>query len=127
MKEILIVVRSESYYKLKKKLLLKPNVRVLADPIKALNQVDPAKQKYIVVDSGLTKVSCFDLIDIIRSNPLNHHIKIIIATRSTDRAFLEKAYCLGTDHFIKYPINVEEIDNISNFGNDEFSLEFLYN
>lgn len=82
----------------------------------------------IILDYATSRLNGLDCLEIIRSNPKNHHIKIIFATSSFNYSFFRKAFDMGADYFIHYPINkkdIEEIVSICKLEDNFFDLEKL--
>lgn len=53
-----------------------------------------------------------EVLKIIRSNPKNHHIKIIVATANENYGLLKNAFLLGADYYIHFPINYKDLRKI---------------
>lgn len=65
--------------------------------------------KVVIVDLGLPNGTGLDLLKIIRSNPFNHQIKIIVCSRNYNLRLINKAFLLGADFYITIPLDTEQI------------------
>ena len=66
----------------------------------------------IVIDLGLKKVTGLDLIQIIRANPVNHKIKIIMCSKKYNHNLIKKCFDAGGDFYVSIPLDKNEIDFI---------------
>lgn len=72
------------------------------------------KPYVIFIDLGLTRVTGIDCLKIIRLNPFNHQIKIVVCAKKYSVNLLKKAFNMGADFFLKIPFVEEEIKYILN-------------
>lgn len=63
----------------------------------------------MVIDLGLKGVTGYDLISMIRSNPSNHHIKIIMCSKKYNHDLIKKCFNQGADFYISIPFDANEI------------------
>lgn len=84
------------------------------DAVEGLRLIKNQKPILIVIDVMTARICGMDLLKIIRSNPANHHIRIIITSKNYNYKFLREAFFIGADYYIKYPPQTEEIEQIYN-------------
>ena len=82
------------------------------DAIMGLQRIKQEKPKVVVIDLGLSKVSGLEMVNILRSNPVNHHIKIVVTCKVYNKKLAQEAYHAGADYFIKSPINQSILEKI---------------
>ncbi|HEY8395498.1 MAG TPA: response regulator [Bacilli bacterium] len=87
-------------------------VELVCDVLLALQKIKNEKYKLIVLDMGSNRICGLDLLKIIRSNPYNHHLKIIITSRNYNYKYIQECFVQGADFFIKFPFNIEDIERI---------------
>ena len=63
----------------------------------------------MVIDLGLRGVTGYDLISMVRSNPANHHIKIIMCSKKYNHSLIKKCFDIGADFYISIPFDANEI------------------
>jgi|CZCB01.1.fsa_nt_gi CheY-like chemotaxis protein len=80
--------------------------------IEGLQLIKKEKPMLLIIDVMTARISGMDLLKIIRSNPANHHLKIIFTSKNYNYKFLRDAFFLGADYYIKYPPQIEEIEKI---------------
>ena len=98
------------------------------DVIEGLQLIKNIKPILIVIDVMTARICGMDLLKIIRSNPANHHLKIIFTSKNYNYKFLRDAFLSGADYYIKYSPKVEEIEKIYNslkVLNNYFDLESI--
>jgi len=78
----------------------------------------------IVIDLGLHGITGLDLISMIRANPSNHHIKIIICSKKYNHNLIKKCFQGGADFYISIPFDANEIKFIINDIN-EYIRKFI--
>lgn len=66
----------------------------------------------VLLDLGLKRVTAFDILNIIRSNPHNRLIKIVVCSRNYNLRMIKKAFVLGADFYLPFPIDYEKLDYI---------------
>lgn len=70
--------------------------------------------RVVVIDLGIIGVSGIECLKVIRSNPFNHQIKIIVCSRQHNIRLIKQAFTLGADFYVCIPLDVEEIKFILN-------------
>src|SRR5690554_3182132 len=70
------------------------------------------KSHVVFIDLGLTKVTGIDCLKMIRSNPLNHQIKIVVCSKKYNLTLLRKSFAMGADFYIQIPFDEGEIKYI---------------
>jgi PleD family two-component response regulator len=88
------------------------SVEVICDVVMALQKIKNEKFKIVVLDMGSNRICGLDLLKIIRSNPNNHHLKIIITSRNYNYKYIQESFSQGADYFIKFPFEMKEIERI---------------
>ncbi|MCK9536965.1 MAG: response regulator [Bacilli bacterium] len=104
------------------------DIYVTDNAIEGLQLIKNTKPILIVIDVMTARICGMDLLKIIRSNPANHHLKIIFTSKNYNYKFLCEAFRLGADYYIKYPLKTEEIEKIYNsikVLNNYFDLESI--
>ncbi|MGB4180416.1 MAG: response regulator, partial [Bacilli bacterium] len=69
--------------------------------IEGLQLIKKEKPMLLIIDVMTARISGMDLLKIIRSNPANHHLKIIFTSKNYNYKFLRDAFFLGADYYIK--------------------------
>jgi len=88
------------------------DIEVVNNVIEGLRKVKEAKPSLLVIDILTARICGIDLLKIIRSNPANHHIKIIFTSKNYNYKFLREVFFLGADFYTKYPPSIEELEKI---------------
>lgn len=111
MDKIVMILRSDSNLsnKLSSGII---DIITTCDAITGLKLIKKEKPSLIVIDVMTTRIGGMDLLKIIRSNPANHHIKIIFTSKHYNYKSLRDAFYLGADYYVKYPPRVDEIEKI---------------
>lgn len=112
MDKVLMILRKDAMYKNTSFSSSKFLVEEIYDVIEALKKIKEEKPKFIVIDMATSRICGMDLIRIIRCNPANYHIKIIVTAKNFNYRFMQEIFDLGADFFIKYPIEIKDIENI---------------
>ncbi|HHU55685.1 MAG TPA: response regulator [Acholeplasmataceae bacterium] len=66
----------------------------------------------VFIDLGLTRVTGIDCLKMIRSNPLNHQIKIVVCSKKYNLNLLQKSFAMGADFYIGLPFDEGDIKTI---------------
>ncbi|MFY9422101.1 MAG: response regulator [Bacilli bacterium] len=85
---------------------------LVCDVLLALKKIKNKKYKLVILDLGSNRICGLDLLKIIRSNPNNHHLKIIITARNYNYKYIQECFSQGADFFIKFPFPISEIEKI---------------
>jgi len=88
------------------------------------------KPHVVFIDLGLNRVTGIDCLKMIRSNPFNHQIKIIVCAKKYDYNLIRKSFNLGADFFVQIPFDINEIKYILHDikkNMQYFSLEDIMN
>ncbi|HHZ11607.1 MAG TPA: response regulator [Acholeplasmataceae bacterium] len=88
---------------------------LVCDCILALRKIKKEKYKMVVLDMGMDRICGLDLLKILRSNPNNHHLKIIVTARNYNYKYIQECFFQGADFFIKFPFPIADIERI--YGN----------
>lgn len=88
------------------------SIDVQYEVIKALQIIKNEKPFILVIDMATSKISGIDLVKIIRSNPSNYHMKIIITSKNFNYKYIRQAFALGVDYYLKFPFQIEELEKI---------------
>lgn len=75
----------------------------------------------VVIDLGLHGITGYDLISIIRSNPCNYHIKIVMCSKKYNHNLIKKCFMGGADFYISIPFDMNEIKFIINDINHHYN------
>lgn len=63
----------------------------------------------IIIDLGLPNNTGLEGLKIIRANPFNHQIKIIVCSRHFNLGLIKKAFEMGADFYLTIPLDSEQI------------------
>ncbi len=88
-----------------------PNARVVeaTDGIDALKKMNEQKVDLIIADINLPLLDGLKLLSMIRSNPLNDKLPIMVVTTEGAAMDREKALAMGANAFIAKPIKTGEL------------------
>ncbi|MGI6768454.1 MAG: response regulator [Bacilli bacterium] len=112
MDKVLIVLRRGCEELAEQLTSRKFKVELVCDVLMALQRIKNEKYKIVVLDMGSNRINGLDLLRIIRSNPNNHHLKIIITSRNYNYKYIQKCFAQGADFFIKFPFEMKDIERI---------------
>lgn len=65
--------------------------------------------RVVILDLGIIGFTGMDCLRVIRSNPFNHQIKIIICSRNFNVRLIRQAFSIGADFYIPIPIVIDDI------------------
>jgi len=88
------------------------SIDLTCDVIEGLQKIKQDKPQLVIIDMSTSRISGMDLLRMIRSNPNNYHIKLIITAKNYNYKFIQEAFNQGADYFIKFPFNIVEIEKI---------------
>ena len=116
MDKIVMILRSDSNLsnKLSSGII---DIITTCDAITGLKLIKKEKPSLIVIDVMTARIGGMDLLKIIRSNPANHHIKIIFTSKHYNYKRSATRH-LGADYYVKYPPR-REIEKIYTSLNTE--------
>ncbi|NLD26758.1 MAG: response regulator [Acholeplasmataceae bacterium] len=128
MDKVLIVLRRDCNELAKQYISRKFDVEVCCDVVEALQKIKITNYKMVILDMGSNRICGMDLLRIIRTNPCNHHLKIIVTAKNYNYKYIQESFKQGADFFIKLPFKIEEIetlyDNLKQFD-DYVDLEAI--
>jgi CheY-like chemotaxis protein len=126
--KVLIVLRRDCDELAKRYISTKFAVEVTCDVLDALQRIRNEKYKIAILDMGSNRICGLDLLKIIRSNPNNYHLKIIVTAKNYNYQHIQECFRQGADFFIKLPFEIGEIekiyDNLKDFD-DYVDLEAI--
>jgi DNA-binding response OmpR family regulator len=112
MEKIFMLLRKENEIDFTKLISKHFDVEIFTDVILGLQTIKKLKPSLIIIDLATSRISGIELIRILRSNPTNYHIKIIVTAKNFNFKALENAFTIGADYFVKYPFNIEDVEKI---------------
>lgn len=88
-----------------------PHLRIecASDGMEALMLIGVLRPRLVITDITMPRMDGWEMIELVRRNPLLHHIKICIAT-ALDRASSEEAiHRFRVDAFLELPLSLTEL------------------
>ena len=77
----------------------------------------PGNPQLILLDLKLPKVDGLEVLQRLRANEATKHIPVVILTTSTEQEDMLRGYDLGSNSFVKKPVDFAEfIDAVRNIG-----------
>lgn len=128
MENILMILRKDANIKKEDFQDSEYNVEIYDDVILGLQKISDIKPQIVVLDMGTERISGIDFLNIIRSNPKYHHMKIIITSKVYNYKYIKQSFESGADFFIQYPIEKQDLKNIYSAlknQDDYYNLEKL--
>ncbi len=83
-----------------------------ADGYEALSKIESSKIDIIISDNNMPNLSGIELLNIIKSNPLNADIPVIIISSENNKKFEELAIQLGAKTTLTKPVNTEQLISV---------------
>jgi CheY-like chemotaxis protein len=98
-------------------------IQTARDGAEALNLINSWEDDHnlpslILLDLNLPFVSGFELLQALKSNQRLSRIPVIILTSSTEESDVRQAYQLGTNSYIKKPIDFSEFQKVASILNN---------
>jgi DNA-binding NtrC family response regulator len=112
MDKVLIVLRRDCKELSKEFKSNKFEVDLFCDVISALQKIRQERYKMVIIDMCSNRICGLDLLKIIRSNPHNYHLKIVITAQNYNYKYIKECFEQGADFFIKLPFKIEEVEKI---------------
>ncbi|WP_254565599.1 PleD family two-component system response regulator [Oscillatoria sp. HE19RPO] len=75
----------------------------------ALTAIQTSKPRLILLDVQMPDMSGYELCQMLKSEPDNHHIPIIFLSANDDNSARKKALSLGAADYIAKPFNIEKL------------------
>lgn len=82
--------------------------KIYHDAVNGLSGLE-SDTRVVILDMGIIGFSGLECLKMIRSNPFNHQIKIIICSRKYNIRLIKQAFSLGADFFVRLPLEINEI------------------